>query len=120
MNLDVVVFTKLITLTVDILAGHFSSVIFLTHNIINFWELWDDNHVLRSVMLNVWHMYNDRLDEAKIKYLHFYDMKYAVLGKCVSNKHFGWLLCYFACLDYMPLDLALTVPCIVCFSLILS
>lgn len=46
MNLDVVVFTKLITLTVDILAGHFSSVIFLTHNIINFRELWDD-------MLNV-------------------------------------------------------------------
>lgn len=31
-------------------------------------------------------MYNDRLGEAKIKYLHFYDMKYAVLGKCMSNK----------------------------------
>lgn len=31
-------------------------------------------------------MYNDRSEEAEIKHLHFYDMKYAVLGKCVSIK----------------------------------
>lgn len=31
-------------------------------------------------------MYNDRSEEAEIKHLHLYDVKYAVLGKCVSNK----------------------------------
>lgn len=42
-------------------------------------------------------MYNDRSEEAEIKHLHFYDVKYAVLRKCVSNKTF-WLPALLLCL----------------------
>lgn len=35
--------------------------------------------------LDVSHMYYES-EEAEIKHLHFYDMKYVLLGKCVSNK----------------------------------
>lgn len=33
------VFTKLNTLTIDVLTGHFPTTIFLSHSIIKFWEL---------------------------------------------------------------------------------
>lgn len=72
--------------TIGILTGCFPITIFLSHSVITFWGPQEQLCTLELLCLDVSHMYYDRSEEAEIKHLHFYDVKYVLLGKCVSNK----------------------------------